>query len=97
METTASDIRLSAQRALLGAVPSCLRAVSVEVEGTVVRMRSIFDFGASDADKELLSVTSTEIIADFSSPFTIEEELLVLPTTQPMVHLTHLVYLRHEF
>lgn len=90
------DVRLSAQRALLGAIPTSLRAVSVEVTGQTVRVRSIFDEGCTEDDKEMLSVAGTEIIADYLAPFTIDEEFLIIAMPQPMHHLTHLVYLRHE-
>jgi hypothetical protein len=96
MDISTFYIRLSAQRALLGAVPFRLRAVSVEIEGSIVRMKGIFDSGCTECDKEVLFVAGTEIIADFPSSFNIEEECLVVPHPQPMEHLTHLVYLRHE-
>ena len=90
------DVRLSAQRALCGAIPNSLRAVSVEVVGQTIQVRSIFDDGCTEDDKELLSVAGTEIIADFPDLLTIDEEFLVIAMPQSMQHLTHLVFLRYE-
>ena len=91
------DVRLYAQRALLGNVPCSLRAVSVEIRGTELHFRAIFDRGASSEDKELLSVAATELISDFPvPPFDISEEYLDSPAPMEMAHLKHLVYLRAE-
>ncbi|WP_022978082.1 hypothetical protein [Nevskia ramosa] len=90
------DIRLSAQRALWGAVPRSLRAFSAEVNDYVIRVRSVFDETATDEDRELLSIVGTEIIADYSSAFTITEEFLTVPASQAIQHLEILIYLRHE-
>lgn len=98
------DIRISAQRALLGYVTRGLRAVSVEKNGDVIRWRCIF---ASDVAKERqweeLSCAATEVIADYNTNATIDEEYLVVrlrdgegQQVNEMQHLEHLVFLRHE-
>jgi hypothetical protein len=93
---TGIDLRLSAQRALWGHVPPSLRAVSLEMRDTTIFFRAVFEPGAPDDDRELLSVAGTEIIADFSAPTTLEEEFLfVAPPTIPP-HLRYLVFLRSE-
>jgi len=91
-----SNLRLSALRALLGAIPTSLRAYSVEFSGQVIRARSVFDETWIDEHKELLSVVGTEIVSDFHTAFTIEEEFLSVPKSEPMENLAHLIYLRHE-
>ena len=95
---TDTYIRMSAQRALLGQIPALLRAASVDVDksNSKVFLRCIFDGKPTEDDWELLSVPATEIIADFSAPFTIEEEYLETKYPNEMKHLKHLVYLRHE-
>jgi hypothetical protein len=95
---TDTYIRMSAQGALLGQIPASLRAVSVDVDkaNSKVLLRCIFDGAPTEDDWELLSVAATEIIADFSAPFTIEEEYLETKYPNEMKHLKHLVYLRHE-
>lgn len=90
------DVRLSALRALLGAVPSSLRAFSVETAETEVRTRAIFDATATEDDRELLSAACTEIIANYPAPWTIAEEALAIPTGDEMEHLKELIFLRHE-
>lgn len=91
-----TDIRLSAQRALWGHVPQSLRAFSVQLQENVIRTRAIFDETATGADKELLSVAGTEIIADYSAPFTIQEEFIVVPNEKEIQHLESLIYFRYE-
>lgn len=90
------DIRLSAQRGLWGNVPCSLRAFSVEIDGTVVRTRSVFDESVDEEEKELLSAAGAEIIADYPASFTIEEEFLVVPKGEKMQHLAQLIFLRHQ-
>jgi hypothetical protein len=100
MSDTAADpsvsIRLSAQRALWGAIPPRLRAVSVELIDHTIRMRSIFDGGPTDAEREALSIAGTEMVADFTTPFVISEEMLSVPYPAEMQHLRWLIYLRNE-
>jgi len=91
-----TDVRLSAQRALWGAVPTSLRAFSVEVVGNIIRTRSIFDGTETTSHRELLAVATAEIIADFSSAFTIENECLSLPIGTLMPHLQHVIFQRYE-
>jgi hypothetical protein len=92
-----TEIRLSACRALLGNVPSSLRAFSAEVSGNVVKLRSIFDQNATKEHIELLSIVGAEIIADYPSGQLLEEEFLELPSSEPMEHLSELIFHRYEF
>lgn len=97
MSTLANtNIRLSAQRALLGAIPSTLRAVSIEVSSQIIRIRNIFDDGCTESEKELLSAVGAEIASDFPEVHKIEEEFLVIPKHEPMQHFENLVFLRYE-
>jgi len=63
------ELRLSAQRALLGNIPPTLRVVSLEVRRTVIHFRAVFTSAATNEHRESLSVAATEVIADFSEPF----------------------------
>lgn len=90
------DVRLSAQRALCGVIPTSLRAFSIEIAGNVIRTRSVFDGTETLDHSELLSVASSEILADFLPPFTIEEEFLRLPVGTSIQHLQHVIFLRYE-
>ena len=91
-----TDIRLSAQRSLWGCVPKSLRAYSATINNKIVFVRAIFDEHVTDKDKELLSEAAAEIIADYTAPYTIEEECLVIPTGKNMEHLPSLIFLRYE-
>lgn len=90
------DLRLSAQRALWGHVPTSLRAVSLERRGTTIVFRAVFDPSVKDSDRELLSIAAAEVIADFAAPTTIEEEFLVAAPPDGPPALRHLVFLRAE-
>lgn len=92
----AAELRLSALRALLGAIPSSLRAVSVDVDKHTIYYRCIFDDEPTEIERDLLSVAATEVIADFPEPYDIEEEYLVIPKSGKMNHLKHLVFHRYE-
>lgn len=89
-------LRLSAQRALWGAVPDSLRAVSAELHDHTIHWRVVFDRPPSEAVLDLLSSAAAEVISDFPSSWTIDEEFVVIPTPAPMEHLRWLVFLRHE-
>jgi hypothetical protein len=95
-DENAIGLRLSAQRALWGNVPTTLRAASVEYRGTTVACRFIFDGAPSEDHRELLSCAATEILADHREPYTLDEEYLDVPYPAEMEHLRYLVYLRYE-
>lgn len=95
MHVPDTDLRLSAMRALLGNVPGSLRAFSAECSAATLRLRSIFDATATDADMELLSIAGAEIIADYPA-CELEEEFIRSATEDTMIHLAQLVFLRHE-
>ena len=89
-------LRLSAQRALWGHVPPCLRSASIQKFGDTIRWRCIFDAAATEDDFELARMAGTEIIADFPDPAKIEEEIVVTPFPNKRDDLEHVVFLRHE-
>lgn len=95
-DNTSARLCMSAQRALRGAIPSSLRAFSVEVAGYIIRTRSVFDGTETQAHREMLSVAGSEIIADFLPLFTIEEEFLSLPNGTSFQHLHYVVFLREK-
>ncbi|MBO2583259.1 hypothetical protein [Shewanella algae] len=98
------DIKLSAQRALLGCVTRGLRAVSIELSDQKILWRCVFGSEiAKDSQWEILSEAAAEVVADFPEPMKIEEEYLVVrfrdsdqspPNEIP--HLEHVVFLRYE-
>jgi len=91
------SLRLSAQRALLDAIPNGLRAVSVEAKEQTILFRCIFeDVDSKEKHWELLSVAGTEIISDFSDHKIAEEYLVDDGPRQKIKHLKHLVFMRKE-
>ena len=88
------SLLLSAQGALLGAVPATLRAVSLDVEEQTIVFRAVFEPGASEDDRELVSVAATEVIADFPAPWMIREDFVELPLAERPTHLPLRVFAR---
>lgn len=41
-------------------------------------------------------MAGTKIVADFSAPTQIDEQIVRVPFPQPPEHLHHIVYIRHE-
>jgi hypothetical protein len=91
-------LKLSAQRALLGAVTRQLRSVSVDLdaERSLIRLRFIFDGEPSEWEREIASIASTEIISDFADGWVFDEKFVSCPAPDRMEHLRMLVYLRNE-
>jgi hypothetical protein len=89
-------LRLSAQRALLGNIPTSLRCVSVEYNSTEITCSFVFDGIPSSDDKELLSHAATLIIADYPETYTINEVYLSIPYLQNMPYLRNIVFMHYE-
>ena len=89
-------LRLSAQRALWGHVPACLRSASIEKVEDTIRWRCVFDIEATDDDFELARMAGGEIIADFSAPTIMDEQIVKSAFPDKIAHLEHLIFLRHE-
>jgi hypothetical protein len=89
-------LRLSAQKALWQLVPPTLRAVSVDSVGSEIVFRAVFEPGAPEADRDLLEMAATEVIAQFSSPATLREEHLEVPPPTKPPHLRYVVFERAE-
>ena len=91
-------LRLTAQRALLTHVTPELRSVSADIdpERQSVHLRFFFAREPSDSERDAASCASTEVIADYSDGWVLDEEYLVVPATEKMPHLRLLVYHRCE-
>lgn len=81
MTAVDSNLRLSAQSALLGVISPEIRLIKVRRDGDQIVFTTIASRPFSDALKEALSVAATEIIADFPDCH-IEERLTV--SSQPL-------------
>ncbi len=75
------ELRLSAQRALLGAVSQNLRHVSCEIESGIISVLFVFDGPISDQDREAASIACAEIVSDF--PGNISETYLRIDAPAP--------------
>lgn len=91
------QLKLSAQRALWGAVSHGLRAVSAEICNNTIYWQCVFESEDAKAKEwEDLSVAATEVISDAPEHFSISEEYLVVIPPNKMEHLRRLIFLRKE-
>jgi hypothetical protein len=93
-----SQLQLSLQRALLGAVHSQLRQASIELDpgAQLVRVRFEYDGPPDPAVKESCSGAATEVIADFPAPWDLDVEHRVVPYPERLAGLKHVAYRRAE-
>jgi hypothetical protein len=98
MDDVSVTLLLAVQRALLGAVPATLRAVTCDREGTEIKLQFLFDGEIGEDDRDSAQVVGTEVIADFPSAWTISEEIrrLDYPADVRPYALAHWAYLRRE-
>ena len=66
----------SLQRALIGAVPASLRAVTCDWTDTTFLLRFIFDGPIDPDDYEDMQVVGTEVIADFPPEVAFDEQII---------------------
>lgn len=91
-------LRLSVQRALLGEIHPPVRQVSAETDerARVVRIRFEYECPPNERLRESGSSAATEVIADFSSDWQLDEQHIVAPGSAPLQPLAHIVYRRAE-
>ena len=87
-----NSLRLSARRALLGAVGPSVRAVSVGARDKVILFRALVDPDVTDEEREDLEVAATEVIADYPAGWTLdvsidEADADALPQALELVYL----------
>ena len=92
------NLLFSLQRALLGEVHAELRQASIEADPTsqIVRLRFEYDGTPSEIAQESCSSAAAEVIADFPSPWQLEEQHLARPVPIPLAPLAHVAYRRAE-
>ena len=83
MDVVDAPLRLSAQRALLGAIPPEVRLIKVSLDGSLIRLTVLAAEPLGDEAVDGLSAAATEIVADFPN-CRIEEHLLVTRDPLPM-------------
>jgi hypothetical protein len=83
MNVVPAELRLSAQRALLGAIFPELRLVKVKLIDSTIFLSAIADRTPSEAAIEALSMAAAEIIADFPHCDRISEQVTVSDAELP--------------
>jgi hypothetical protein len=81
---------------MLGEVSPALRGVTVGWHDNTIQVRAYFDGPISEEDRESMSCVGTEMIADFSEPWTIDDEVVRRDAPEPMECLEAWAYLRRE-
>ena len=89
---------ISAQRALLGAVAPSLRAVTLDLDTKKKHLTVCFFYDGEINDElfELASCAITEIIADFTPDFSLDDQIVRLDYPQKIPVQGRLVYNRKE-
>lgn len=97
MIVVAPDLRLSAQRALLGAISPEIRLIKVRRDGDSITLTTIASQQLDEDAEEALSFAAAEIVADFPE-CQINERLIVSVDELPRENLLEhgWVYQRRE-
>lgn len=92
------NLLLSLQRALWGEVHPQLRQASIEAdpEQKIVRLRFEYDGEPSEQVQESGSCAATEVIADFPSPWQLDEQHVSVAHPGKLSPLAHIAYRRWE-
>jgi hypothetical protein len=92
------SLLLSFQRALLGAIHQELRQASIEADRLAHRILVRFEYDGTPSERAIESgqIATTEVIADFSAPWTIHEEHLEVPFPARLTPLELVAYRRGE-
>jgi hypothetical protein len=92
------ELLLSLQRGLFGEVHPQLRQASIEADEVEMIIRLRFEYaGAPEAIvRESCSCAATQVIADFSSHWQLDEQHLSVPPPEKLSPLQYIAYLRAE-
>jgi hypothetical protein len=93
-----SQLLLSLQSALLGAVHPELRQASIDLDPSaqLVRVRFEYDGPPDPAVEESCSGAATEVIADFPAPWDLDIQHRVVPYPNRLIGLKYVAYRRAE-
>ena len=91
-------LRLSAQRALIGAVPDALRAVYVEIADKRLVLHAIFASEPATKERDLMCDVSGEILSDYlpDEVSSAEEDIRVVPEPTRIDCAGILVFMRAD-
>jgi hypothetical protein len=70
------ELLLSLQRALVGAVPASLRAVTCDWEETTITLRYIFDGPVDADDADGMAAVGAEVASDFADAVALDEQII---------------------
>jgi len=92
------ELLLSLQRGLFGEVHPQLRQASIEADEKekVIRLRFEYDGTPEAVVRESCSCAATEVIADFTSPWRLDEQHLPVPFPGKLSPLQYVAYRRAE-
>jgi hypothetical protein len=95
---TRTQLLLSLQRALLGAVHPVLRCASIEADETrsLVRLRFECEGELSSVVRESLSIAAAEVASDLASGWQLDEQHIMVVLGKPTSPLSHVAYRRWE-
>jgi hypothetical protein len=96
MEPTSSELILSCHKALLGAIPSKLRGLTIGIEKDILFWKAYFDGEPTEEEKEVLSTACSEVIADFPKINVVKEEYVNYKYPLKMDMLQFWVFLKWE-
>ena len=71
-----AELLLSLQRALVGAVPASLRAVTCDWDEAKITLRFVFDGPVDPDDEEGMRAVGAEVIADFPPHVALDEQIV---------------------
>ncbi|MFD1356862.1 hypothetical protein ACFQ4X_03035 [Fictibacillus halophilus] len=96
MDTTIDDLIISCHYSLLGAIPQKLRGLTVMLDNETLYWTGYFNGEPSEAEKELLSMACTEVVANFPMIKGVKEEYLNHSYPLKMEMLQFWAFLRWE-
>ncbi len=94
-----TELLLSTQRALLGAITPNMKAITIGSDGTTIKLRVYFLTTPNEDELEILSDITGEICSDITEIENFEEEALVVDPLVPVSELEMLdawVFLQHS-
>jgi hypothetical protein len=92
------ELLLSLQRGLFGEVHPQLRQASIEADetGKIIRLRFEYDGNPEAVVRESCSCAAAEVIADFTSPWQLDEQHLSVAFPERLSPLQYVAYHRAE-
>ena len=92
------SLLLGAKTALFGVVTPHLRAITLgwNFEKTVLIIRSYYDKGITNLEKELISAFATQLVSNFYENWQLDEQVIHLDAPQKMEMLKEWIYIRYE-